>query len=210
MPRRWQGFTIVCAGVFLASLDLFIVNIAFPDIHRDFGGSTLAQLSWILDAYAVVFAALLVPMGRLADRAGRKRAFLGGLALFTVASALCGLAPSVETLVAARVLQATGAALIVPTSLGLLLPEFPDSERARAVGLWAAMGAVGAAAGPPIGGLLVLASWRWVFLVALPGGAAALVAGSRVLHEIRERLDAPAPDLAGAVLLAAAIAALVL
>src|SRR5215210_5882283 len=99
MTRRWQAFSIVSAGVFIASLDLFIVNIAFPDVRRDFEGSTLAGLSWILDAYAIVFAALLVPAGRLADRAGRKRAFLGGLALFSLGSALCGIAPSVATLV---------------------------------------------------------------------------------------------------------------
>jgi EmrB/QacA subfamily drug resistance transporter len=210
MTRRWKVFSIVSAGVFLSSLDLFIVNIAFPDIRRDFDGTSLAGLSWILDAYAIVFAALLVPAGRLADRAGRRRAFLAGLALFTGASALCGLAPSVEALVAARVLQAAGAALIVPTSLALMLPEFPPEQRPKAVGLWSAMGAVGAAAGPPIGGLLVHASWRWVFLVALPVGLVALVAGMRVLREVREAPGAPAPDLPGAGLLAGAVALLVL
>ncbi|MEA2124722.1 MAG: hypothetical protein QOI80_1504 [Solirubrobacteraceae bacterium] len=210
MQRRWQVFWIVSAGVFLSSLDLFIVNIAFPDIHADFEGTTLAGMAWILDAYAIVFAALLVPFGRLADRAGRKRAFLGGLALFTIASALCGLAPSVGTLVAARVLQAAGAALVVPTSLGLLLVEFPAEQRASAVGLWSAMGAVGAAAGPPVGGLLVQASWRWVFLVAVPVGALAIVAGRRVLREVRDAADAPLPDLAGAAVLAGSVALVVL
>jgi EmrB/QacA subfamily drug resistance transporter len=210
MQRTWQVFWIVSAGVFLSSLDLFIVNIAFPDIHADFAGTSLAGLSWILDAYAIVFAALLVPFGRLADRTGRRRAFLGGLALFTLSSALCGIAPSVGTLVAARVLQAAGAALIVPTSLGLLLVEFPAEKRAAAVGLWSAMGAVGAAAGPPIGGLLVQASWRWVFLVAVPVGAAAILAGRRVLREVREAPDAPLPDLIGAGVLAASVGAIVL
>src|SRR3954468_18669831 len=109
MPRRWLAFTIVSAGVFLSSLDLFIVNIAFPAVHRDFEGSTLAQLSWILDAYAIVFAALLAPPGVLADRTGRKRAFLAGMALFSLASGLCAVAPSVGFLVAARILQAAGA-----------------------------------------------------------------------------------------------------
>jgi EmrB/QacA subfamily drug resistance transporter len=210
MQRRWQVFWIVSAGVFLSSLDLFIVNIAFPDIHADFAGTTLAGLSWILDAYAIVFAALLVPFGRLADRAGRKRAFLGGLALFTFASALCGLAPSVGTLVAARVLQAAGAALLVPTSLGLLLVEFPAEQRASAVGLWSAMGAVGAAAGPPVGGLLVQASWRWVFLVAVPVGLLAILAGRRVLREVRDAEGAPLPDLGGAAVLAGSVALIVL
>src|SRR3954452_22911051 len=210
MQRRWQVLTLVSVATFGASLDLFIVNIAFPDIREEFGEASVSTLSWVLNAYAIVFAALLVPAGRLADRSGRRRAFLGGLALFTAASALCGLAPSVEALVAARVLQATGAALIVPTSLGLLLVEFPAEKRATAVGLWSAMGAVGAAAGPPVGGLLVQASWRWVFFVAVPVGVVAMIAGARVLNEIREPADDERPDLLGALVLAVSIAALVL
>jgi EmrB/QacA subfamily drug resistance transporter len=210
MSRRWQVFTIVSAGVFLSSLDLFIVNIAFPAINRDFADATLAQLAWILDAYAIVFAALLVPAGRMADRAGRKRAFLAGLAVFSLASAACAAAPSVAFLVAFRIVQAAGAALIVPTSLGLILPEFAPEERAKAVGLWAAMGAVGAAAGPPIGGLLVQGSWRLVFLVSVPVGAAAMIAGARVLREQRDETATRMPDLPGAGLLASAIGVLVL
>src|SRR5213075_3410892 len=108
--QRTKVAAIVSVGVFVASLDLFIVNIAFPDIERDFAGTSLASLSWILNAYAIVFAALLVPAGRTADRLGRKRSFVAGLSLFTLASALCAAAPSVELLVAARVLQAVGAA----------------------------------------------------------------------------------------------------
>src|SRR4051812_23724985 len=122
MQRRpWTVMAIVGVGVFLGSLDLFIVNIAFPDLEREFEGSSLAGLSWVLNAYAVVFAALLVPAGRWADRAGRKRGFLLGLALFIAASALCAAASSVGVLVAARMVQAAGAALMLPTSLGLLL-----------------------------------------------------------------------------------------
>src|SRR4051794_16628214 len=99
---RWKVLAVVSTAVFMSSLDLFIVNIAFPDIQRDFPDSSLASLSWILNAYAIVFAALLVPAGRSADRLGRRRSFLGGLAIFTAASALCALAPSVPLLVAAR------------------------------------------------------------------------------------------------------------
>src|SRR5215212_10902230 len=127
LSRRWKVLAVVSAAVFMSSLDLFIVNIAFPDIQRDFGGASLASLSWILNAYAIVFAALLVPAGRSADRLGRRRSFLAGLTLFTAASALSALAPSVELLVAARVLQAIGAASLFPTSLALLLPEFPPA-----------------------------------------------------------------------------------
>jgi EmrB/QacA subfamily drug resistance transporter len=210
MAYRWKVFTVVSLGVFMSSLDLFIVNIAFPDLQRDFAGTSLAGLSWVLSAYAIVFAALLVPAGRIADRVGRRRAFLGGLAAFTLASALCAVAPSVPALVAARVLQAAGGAFILPTSLGLLLPEFPPERRATAVGLWGAVGGVAAALGPPIGGLLVEASWRWVFLVNLPVGLAALWWASRTLHEVGESKDSSRPDLAGAVMFAVAIGLLAL
>src|SRR5215208_8047135 len=128
MSQRAKVAVVVCVGVFLSSLDLFIVNIAFPDLQRDFPGSSLAELSWVLNVYAIVFAALLVPAGRWADRAGRKRAFLAGLALFMIASAACAAAPSVDVLVAARVVQAAGAAVLMPASLGLLLPEFPPEK----------------------------------------------------------------------------------
>ncbi|MCW2996055.1 MAG: drug resistance transporter, EmrB/QacA subfamily [Conexibacter sp.] len=208
MSHRARVAAIVSVGVFVASLDLFIVNIAFPDIQRDFAGTSLASLSWVLNAYAIVFAALLVPAGRWADRTGRKRAFLGGLALFTVASAICAIAPSLGVLVAARVVQATGAAILMPASLGLLLPEFPPEKRGLAIGLWAAVGGTAAAAGPVIGGLLVELSWRWVFLVNIPVGIAAIVAGARVLREIREE-ESPQPDLLGAGLLTVAVATLI-
>src|SRR3954451_13784574 len=112
MEQRWKVLLITSVGLFMASLDLFIVNIAFPDMARDFDGASLPSLSWILNAYAIVFAALLVPAGRWADRTGRKRAFLSGLALFTLASAACAAAPSVGVLVAARVVQAAGAAVL--------------------------------------------------------------------------------------------------
>src|SRR4051812_17150085 len=209
MSQRARVATVVCVGVFMASLDLFIVNIAFPDLRADFPATSLAGLSWVLNAYAIVFAALLVPAGRWADRAGRKRAFLGGLAVFTLASAACAAAPSVGVLVAARVVQAAGAALLMPASLGLLLPEFPPEKRGLAIGLWAAVGGTAAAAGPVIGGLLVELSWRWVFLVNLPVGIGAIVAGARVLREIREGEAAPRPDVLGAGLLTAAVATLI-
>lgn len=208
LAHRWRVLIVVSAAVFMASLDLFIVNIAFPAIERDFGGTSLASLSWILNAYAIVFAALLVPAGRTADRLGRKRSFVAGIVLFTVASALCAAAPSVELLVAARVLQAVGAASLFPTSLALLLPEFPPAERRTAVAIWAAVGGVAAAAGPPIGGLLVQAGWQLVFLVNVPIGIIVLVSAVRILTETREPAGTPRPDLAGAGLLTAAIGSL--
>src|SRR3954466_7470069 len=208
MAHKWRVLIVVSAAVFMASLDLFIVNIAFPAIERDFGGTSLASLSWILNAYAIVFAALLVPAGRTADRLGRKRSFIAGLTLFTLASALCAAAPSVELLVAARVLQAAGAASLFPTSLALLLPEFPVSERRTAVSIWAAAGGVAAAAGPPVGGLLVQAGWQLVFLGNVPIGIVLLVFAVRILTETREPAGTPRPDLLGAGLLTASIGTL--
>jgi EmrB/QacA subfamily drug resistance transporter len=199
---------IVLTGVFLSSLDLFIVNIAFPSISTSFHGESLSSLSWVLSAYTIVFAAVLVPAGRWADRAGRKRAFLLGLGIFTVSSALCALAPSLDFLVGARVLQATGGALMLPTSLGLLLPAFGPERKGAAIGLWSAVGGAAAALGPPIGGLLVQESWRWVFLVNLPFSVLALGFGLSKLHEVRDPA-AHRSDLVGAVLLSVCVASVV-
>ena len=210
MARHWQVLLVVTAGAFLANLDLFIVNVAFPAIQADFGGADLSALSWVLNGYAIVFAALLVPAGRLADLVGRKRVFLGGLALFLAASVACGVAPGPWALVAARVVQAVGAALMIPTSLALLLPEFPPNRRAAAVGLWTAGAAVAATVGPTIGGLLVTASWRWVFLINLPLGLLTGLAGARVLRESRDPARGRRPDLLGAALLCVGVGALAL
>ncbi len=209
MEHRWKVLAVVSVAVFMVSLDLFIVNIAFPQIERDLGGADVATLSWVLNAYAIVFAALMVPAGRLADRAGRRRVFLGGLVLFVLGSALCGAAGSVGLLIAARVVQATGAACLLPTSLALLLPEFRPADRAAAIGIWAAVGGVAAAFGPPIGGLLVQASWRLVFYVNLPVGIAALVAARSLLRESRDASQ-ERPDLPGAVLLTMSVGLLAL
>jgi EmrB/QacA subfamily drug resistance transporter len=208
MQRKWVVSLIVCTGVFMASLDLFIVNIAFPAIGKHFGGASLASLSWILSGYAIVFAALLVPAGRWADAFGRKRAFLLGLAIFVLASAGCALAPSVAFLIAARLVQAAGGALMLPTSLGLMLPEFGPDERHVAIGAWAATGGIAAAAGPPLGGLLVQADWRLVFLVNVPVGLLGLGFGWRALVERREQ-NALRPDVLGALALIVAVGALV-
>jgi EmrB/QacA subfamily drug resistance transporter len=208
MERRWKVLMVVVVGVFMAGLDVFIVNIAFPQIQLDFPGTSLGTLSWILNSYTIVFAAFLIAAGRWSDEVGRKRAFLLGVGLFTLASAACAAAPSIAFLVAARAVQGLGAALLLPASLGLLLPEFPPAQRHIAIGVWAAVGGVAAAAGPPLGGLLVQGGWRWVFLVNVPVGLAGLIAGWRVLKEIRHP-DSEPPDVLGAGLLSAGVAALV-
>jgi len=176
---------IVCAGVVLASLDLFIVNVALPQIARDLHARDLGELSWVLNAYAIVYASLLVFFGRLADRYRRDRAFLLGVAVFTAASVACAASASVGMLIGFRVLQAAGAALLTPTSLGLVLASHEDPvRRSSAVRTWTAVGGLSAAIGPVVGGLLVAASWRWVFLVNLPVGVAALVVGWRRLPAV--------------------------
>src|SRR3954452_19804717 len=158
MPRRWQVLLVTSVAVFMSFLDVTIVNIAFPDIRASFPESSLGQLSWILNAYTIVFAAALVPAGRLADRFGRRRFFFLGVAGFLGASVVCCAPGSVQVVLAARAVQALGGAMLVPASLGLLLPEFPLARRATATALWGATGAVAAAAGPSVGG--VPGEWR--------------------------------------------------
>jgi EmrB/QacA subfamily drug resistance transporter len=209
MAHRWKVLSITSIGLFMASLDLFIVNIAFPDLSRSFDNASLSSLSWVLNGYAIIFAALLVPAGRIADRIGRKRVFITGLLTFSFASALCAAAPSIPFLVAARVLQAAGAAMMIPTTLGLLLPAFPAEQRPVAIGIWSAVSGVAAALGPPIGGLLVQLSWHWIFLVNVPIGLATAFVAMRVLDEAREPEDGR-PDLLGALELALGIGLLTL
>ncbi len=201
---------VACAGAFVAFLDTTIVNIAFPDIAASFPEASRGLLSWVLDGYFVVIAALLVPAGGLADRFGHRRVFMLGVAWFTVASLLCAVAPSLELLIAFRVLQGVGAALIAPASLAIVLDSFPVERRATGVGLWGAAAAAAAAVGPTLGGALVeLSDWRLVFLVNLPLGAAILLAGRRSLPQPRT-LDSRLPDLPGAGLLALGLAVLTL
>ena len=204
-----QVLAIVCAGVVLASLDLFIVNVALPDIASDFGHAILGELSWVLNGYAIVYAALLVFFGRLADRHRRNYGFLLGVAIFTVASAACAAATGVAMLVAFRLVQAAGAALLTPTSLGLVLASHPPDRRGGAVRTWTAMGGLAAALGPVIGGLLVTASWRWVFLVNVPIGVAALVVGWLKLPDVPGH-PGPRPDALGTILLTGGVGTLAL
>jgi EmrB/QacA subfamily drug resistance transporter len=175
---------IVCAGVVLASLDLFIVNVALPQIAHDLKAPRLSELSWVLNGYAIAYASLLVFFGRLADRYPRERGFLLGVAVFTVASAACAASTSVGMLIGFRLVQAAGAALLTPTSLGLLLASYEPERRQGAVRAWTAVGGVSAALGPVIGGLLVAIDWRIVFLVNVPVGVAALVIGWRRLPHV--------------------------
>jgi EmrB/QacA subfamily drug resistance transporter len=208
---RWKVLALTATAMFMAFLDVTIVNIAFPDMQRSFDEASLSDLSWVLNAYNVVFAALLVPAGRFADRFGRRRVFLIGLWTFLAGSVASGAAPSVEILVAARVLQAAGAAIMVPTSLALVLERFPTGERATATGLWGGAGGVAAAAGPSLGGALIEASnWRLVFLLNIPIAIATAAAAHRLLPRDRGMREERLPDPVGVALLAAGTGALAL
>lgn len=211
-------FAVVTAGIAMVNLDLFIVNVALPSIGRTFGGADLASLSWVLNAYAIVFAALLVPAGRAADLIGRRTAFLAGVIVFALASAACALAPDVWLLVVARIVQAAGGALLMPASLGLLLAAAPPDKRTGAIRGWTSVGGAAAALGPVLGGALVAANWRWVFLVNVPIAAVALLASLRVLPRAdnskkranANTADTVRPDTVGAALFTIAIGALAL
>jgi NTE family protein len=206
----WPTFWLAVLGTFLAYLDVTIVNIAFPDIASDFEGSGLGSLSWVVNAYALAFAALLVVLGRAADRLGRRRVYLGGVAVFALASAACAVAGSPGVLVAARTVQGAAAAAMIPAALALLLAAFPPQRWAAAIAAWGAVSAVAAGVGPPLGGLLVEAgSWRWIFVINVPVGLITVWLGLRRLRESRAVETAP-PDLPGAVLLAGATGALAL
>lgn len=204
-------FLVTALGAFMASLDLSIVNVAFPDIEASYPSASSAALSWIITAYSIVFGALLVVGGRTGDRLGRKRVFEGGTALFLLGSFLCGIAPNVATLIAARALQGVGAAFLVPASVALLIGAYPAERRMQIVAQWGGIGALAVATGPSLGAAIVSAGgWRWAFFVNLPVGLFVLLAGRRVLAETPAERNAGTPDYLGVVLMSASLAALVL
>jgi len=202
---------VAVLGSFMAFVDATIVNIAVPNIAHHFSGSRLSSVSWVLNAYNIVFAAFLVGGGQLADLLGRRRVFSSALLLFTLASTVCAVAPTLDVLIAARIVQAAGAAALVPSSLAIVLESREERERMHAVALWAAVAALAAGIGPPLGGLLITASsWRLVFLVNIPVGLLAFLLARRVLVESRAPGRRHMPDLLGGAVLALAIASLVL
>lgn len=174
--RSWAPLLAVCAGYFMVILDVTAINVAVPVIGRELSAS-LTGIQWITDGYTLVFAGFLLTGGALGDRLGSRRVFCWGVAVFVLSSAACALAASAPSLVAARLAEGLGAALIVPGSLALLQQAYPTpAARSRAFGLWGSMAGIAAAAGPLLGGLLVATlGWRWVFLINLPVGAACLV-----------------------------------
>jgi EmrB/QacA subfamily drug resistance transporter len=168
MTRRWKILILVSIGDFMAYLDAPVVSVAFPSIQKSYGHTSPATLAWVLDAYFIGFAAFLVIAGKLADRLGRRKLFIAGLWLLAGASLACAVAPSVGVLIAARTLQAVGAAFVIPGGLGLMLAEFDTTERKTAIGIIAAIVGLGVAASPTVGGVVVdLLSWRWIFYIGM-------------------------------------------
>lgn len=204
------AFGAVAAGAFVANLDMFVVNVALPDIARYYGQTSLGSVSWVLNAYTVVFATLLLAAGSLSQRFGSRTVYLVGLAIFGVASAACSLSPSLWLLVAARVVQAMGAALVVPASLSLVLHTAPAEKRVGYVRGWTAVSAVGAALGPALGGLLTAGGWQWVFWINVPVCAAVLLTAPRVLPPVAGGTTRVQLDLVGAALVMAGFGSLAL
>jgi EmrB/QacA subfamily drug resistance transporter len=205
----WPVFAVTVAAGFMVALDLSIVNVAFPSIRSSFEDVSAATLSWVLAAYSVVFGALLLGAGRIADRSGRRRIFLRGLVVFTVGSLLCGVAPAAGLLIAGRVVQAMGAALLMPASLALLLTATAPAARARAVAMWGGIAALAVATGPSVGSLLIDAGgWRWAFFINLPVVLVVGIATPRVVPE--SIIGGPPPDFVGVAMLTGAVASLAL
>jgi EmrB/QacA subfamily drug resistance transporter len=209
--RRRAIFAVTVVGAFMASLDLSVVNVAFPALERSWPHDTQASLAWVITAYAIVYGSLLVTAGRTADRLGRRRIFFGGMWVFTIGSGVCSLAPSLMWLVVGRVGQGVGAALLLPASLGLLLEAFPEELRPQAVALWAGAGALAVATGPSLGAAMISAGgWRLAFVINVPIGVAGWTFGRRVLADDRPDGRSASPDYLGVALVTTALAALVL
>lgn len=214
VPARaspWPVFWVASVAAFLVSLDGTLLYAAFGALRAGFPEASAAEMSWVLNAYTVVYAAILIPAGGLADAYGRKRVFLFGVALFIAASAACGLAGNVGWLIAARVLQAVGAALLTPASLSIVLAAFAQDKRALTVSLWGAVAGFAAAVGPSLGSFVVEAiGWPWAFFINLPIGAISLWRGAALLPESTRSATRRRVDLVGMALLIIGVGALAL
>src|SRR5580700_4017168 len=209
-PRRWWVLALLCGAFFMVLLDGTITIVALPSIGADLGFSK-QDLPWVLSAYALTFGGLLLLGGRAADLLGRRRVFIAGVLLFTAASLLCGLAWSPAALLAARVVQGAGAAIMTPTALSIISTTFTEgAERNKALGIWGALGGIGATTAWLIGGPLVDGpGWRWIFFINVPVGLAALALSPVLLRESRAALTRRSYDPAGALTITGALVLLV-
>src|SRR5215212_3544638 len=197
--RKWWTLGAVAFGLFMIMLDNTIVNVALPSIERDLHMS-LSNLEWVVTAYALAFAALMITGGKLADYYGRRRIFVIGLAIFTLSSLACGLAPSAGWLIGARVVQGAGSALMNPATLSIITATFEPRERGRAIGIWAGVSAMALSIGPLLGGLIVdNLDWNWVFFVNVPVGVLGIVVSQLVIRESRDTSHEQSIDFPGLV-----------
>src|SRR5437667_2996175 len=194
--KKWWTLGAVAFGLFMIMLDNTIVNVALPSIERSLHMS-ISSLEWIVTAYALTFAALLITGGKLGDLYGRRKMFVAGLVVFTLASLACGLAPNAGFLIGARAVQGVGSAIMNPATLGIITATFPPRQRGTAIGIWAGTAAMALAIGPLVGGLLTeKVSWSWIFFINIPVGVAGVLAARIFIDETRDtsrerRLDLP-------------------
>ncbi len=206
--RKWWTLAAVSFGLFMIMLDNTVVNVALPSIERSLHIS-IAQLEWIVTAYALVFAALMITGGKLADLYGRRRIFVVGLAIFTLSSLACGFAPSSGFLIGARAFQGIGAALMNPATLSIITATFPPKQRGQAIGIWAGVSAMALAIGPLAGGLIVdNINWNWIFFVNVPVGVLGIVVAKFFIDESRDTSHEQSIDLPGLATSAAGLFAL--
>src|SRR5438445_11971316 len=208
--NRWLVLVLVCVAQFMVVLDATIVNVALPSIQRGLHFSPVS-LQWIVNAYTLVFGGFLLLGGRAADLLGRQRLFIAGIAVFTVASLMNGLATSSSVLIGGRALQGLGGALVSPAALSIVMTTFAEGrDRTKALGIWSAIAAGGGAVGLLLGGFLTEdLSWRWVFFINLPIGIAAVLVAFRILLNTRAPVRPPTVDIAGAVTVTAGLVVLV-
>ena len=211
----WAVLAVLCLGLFMILLDGTIVNIAIPHIQTAFKTS-FSNIEWVMNAYILTFAVLLVTLGRFGDLWGRRRLFIAGLTLFTAGSLACGLAPTIGALIAFRVVQAVGGAAMMPATLSIIAAVFPADKRGAAMGVWGGVSGLATAIGPTLGGVLVqyatwptlVGSWRWIFLVNLPIGVAGVLLALRLVPESKNPTAVETLDLPGVGLISAALACL--
>jgi len=197
--KKWWTLAAVAFGLFMIMLDNTIVNVALPSIQRSLHMS-LSSLEWIVTAYALTFAALLITGGKLGDLYGRRKMFIAGLVVFTLASLACGLAPNAGFLIGARAVQGVGAALMNPATLSIITATFPPKERGQAIGIWAGVSALALAIGPLLGGLIVdNINWHWIFYVNVPVGVVGILVSRWVITESRDTSHEQSIDLPGLV-----------
>jgi EmrB/QacA subfamily drug resistance transporter len=206
--RKWWTLAAVAFGLFMIMLDNTVVNVALPSIGRDFD-TDLSELEWVVNGYALTFGVLMLTGGKLADLLGRRRIFIAGLAIFTLASLACGLATSAEFLIGARIVQGVGSALMNPATLSIIIATFPPRQRGMAIGIWAGVSAMALAIGPLLGGIITEhIDWSWVFFINIPVGVLGIVVARLVIDESRDTSAVQRLDLPGLAVSAIALFAL--